>query len=316
MTPVSAMSQRRPARIAAAVCGVALDDAARVLDLDREAPPQLVLVDLRDSDAALAAAAFPATLPRVAVVTAEQRDLLSATGATVPTAISTDPAVLGPLIAAVSPRWARGATRVIVVTSGRGGVGRTLLVANLARRLAAVRSVLAVDLTASGALGWWLGVSARPWQDVASLTDELRAEHLALVAVEAAPRLLLIGGPPDAPPAALAAAALAAARDLVDLVIVDSPPVADPVARAAVAAADRVLVLTYDDAVSRAILEAAPVPSTAWSVGAQGPVERAFRVLPRDERSIAEAMTQRHQVRGALGAAYDELAGLLAIDAS
>ena len=319
MTPVSAVSaanQRRPPRIAAAVCGAALDNAARVLDLDREAPPQLVLVDLRDPAAAIAAAAFAGTLPRVAVVTAEQRDLLSAAGSAVPTAISTDPAVLGPLIAAITPRSARGATRVIVVTSARGGVGRTLLVANLAHRLAAMRSVLAVDLTASGALGWWLGVSARPWQDVAPLTDELRAEHLALVAVEAAPRLSVIGGPPEVPAAALATAALAAARDLVDVVIVDSPPVADPVARAAVAAADRVLVLTYDDAVSRAILEAAPVPPTAWCVGAQGPVERAFRVLPRDERSIADAMTRRQRVQGALGAAYDELAELLAIDAS
>jgi hypothetical protein len=303
-------------RIAVAVCGSALDNAARVLELDREARPQLVLVDLRDPDAAVAAAAYPGSLPRVAVVTAEQRELLAATGATVPTAVSTDPAVLGPLIAAVAPRSARGVTRVVVVTSGRGGVGRTLLVANLARRLAAARSVLAVDLTASGALGWWLGVSARPWLDLAPLTDELRAEHLGLLAVEAAARLSVIGGPPDAPTVALATVSLAAARDLVDIVIVDAPPLADPAARAAVAVADRVLVLTYDDAVSRAILDAAPVPDTAWRIGAQGPVEHAFRVLPRDERSIADAMSKRQRVHGALGAAYDELAELLAIDAS
>ena len=306
----------RPMRIAAAVCGSALDDAARILDLDREARPQLVLVDLRDPDAAVAAAAYPATLPRVAVVTAEQRDLLAATGATVPTAVSTDPAVLGPLIAAVAPRSSRGATRVIVVTSGRGGVGRTLLVANLARRLAATRSVLAVDLTGSGALAWWLGVSARPWLDIAPLTDELRAEHVGLLAVEAASRLSVIGGPSEAPTPALASVSLVAARDLVDIVLVDAPPLADPVARAAVAVADRVLVPTYDDAASRAILDAAAVPEAAWRIGAQGPVEHAFRVLPRDERSIADAMANRERSRGALGAAYDELTELLAIDAS
>lgn len=316
MTAVGGPSTTRPNRIAAAVCGAALDAVARILDLDRDAYPQLVLVDLRDPDAAAAAAALPASLPRVAVVTAEQRELLAASGTTVPTAISTDPAVLGPLIAAVAPRSARGATRVIVVSSGRGGVGRTLLAANLARRLAPARRVLAIDLTASGALGWWLGVAARPWSDLLPLTDELRAEHVALLVVEAAPRLAVIGGPPDAPTPELTTALLAAAGDLVDLVIVDAPPLADPVARAAVAGADRVLVLTYDDAVSRAVLGAAAVPEGAWCIGAQGPVERAFRVLPRDERSTAEAMTRRERVQGSLGAAYDELAELLAIDAS
>lgn len=306
----------KPLRIAAAVCGAALEEAARVLDLDRAARPQIVLVDLRDADAAVAAAAYPATLPRVAVVTAEQREMLAATGASVPTAISTDPAVLGPLVAAVAPRSARGATRVIVVTAGRGGVGRTLLVANLARRLAAARSVLAVDLTASGALGWWLGVGGRPWLDVASLADELRAEHLALLAVEAGTKLSVIGGPPEAPAAGLATVALTAARELADIVVVDAPPLADPVAQAAIAVADRVLVLGYDDVASRAVLAAAAVPEAAWRIGAQGPVEQAFRVLPRDERAVADAMARRERVDGALGAAYDALAELLAIDAS
>lgn len=306
----------RPLRIAAAVCGTALDEVARVLDLDRQAPPQLVLVDLRDPDAAVAAAAYPESLPRVAVVTAEQRELIAATGATVPTAISTDPAVLGPLVMAVAPRSARGATRVIVVTSARGGVGRTLLVANLARRLAEGRSVLAVDLTATGALGWWLGVASRPWLEITPLTDELRAEHLGLLAVEATARLAVLGGPPEIPPPALVTVALAAARDLVDTVIVDAPPLADPVTRAAIGSADRVLVLGYDDPVSRAILEAAVIPDDAWCIGAQGPIEHAFRVLPQDESSIAEAMATRAEIRGKLGTAYDKLAELLAIDAS
>jgi len=306
----------RTPRIAAAVCGRALDDVARTLDLDRSAPPQLVLVDLRDPDAAVAAATFPPALPRVAVVTEEQRDLLAASGATVATAISVDPAVLGPLIAAVTPRSARGATRVIVVTAARGGVGRTLLVANLATRLAAARSVMAVDLTASGALGWWLGATPRPWLEVAPLTEELRADHLAVLAAEVGPRLSVIGGPPCMPAVDLASAAIVAALDLVDLVIVDAPPLADPVARVAIAAADRVLALSYDDAVSRAVRDAAALPESAWWIGAQGPVERAFRSLPRDERSIAEALAARGPVHGGLGAAYDDLAELLAIDVS
>jgi len=284
-----------------------LDDAARTLDLDRSAPPQLVLVDLRDPDAAAVAGSFPAALPRVAVVTEEQRDLLTASGATVATAISTDPAVLGPLIAAVTPRSARVATRVIVVTAARGGVGRTLLVANLATRLAAARSVMAVDLTASGALGWWLGAIPRPWLEVAPLTEELRADHLAVLAVEVGPRLSIIGGPPCMPAAELASAAIAAALDLVDLVIVDAPMLA---------AADRVLALSYDDAVSRAVRDAAALPESAWWIGAQGPVEDAFRSLPRDERSIADALAARGPVHGGLGAAYNDLAELLAIDVS
>lgn len=306
----------RTPRIAAAVCGQALGHAARALDLDQSASPQLVLVDLRDPAAAAAAGAFPAALPRVAVVTEEQRELLTASGATVATAISTDPVVLGPLIAAVTPRSTRGATRVIVVTAARGGVGRTLLVANLATRLAAARSVLAVDLTASGALGWWLGTVPRPWVEVAPLTDELAADHLAVLAVEAGPRLSVIGGPPHMPAVELASAAIAAALDLVDLVLVDAPSLADPVTRAAMAAADRVLALSYSDAVSRAVRDAAALPESAWWIGAQGPVDDAFRSFPRDERSIADALAGRRPVRGPLGAAYDELAELLAIDVS
>ena len=314
---MTAVAPSRPTRIAAAVCGAALAEPARVLDLDPDARPQLVLVDLRDPAAAAAAAVYPATLPRVAVVTDEQRDLLAASGATVATVTSTDPAVLGPLVAAIAARVPRSATRLVVVSSARGGVGRTMLVANLARRLAPLRSVLAIDLTASGALGWWLGVDARPWSDVAPVTDELGPEHLGLLASDVAPRLSVLGGPPDMPTAALAAATLRAARELVELVIVDAPPVADPLTRAAIDLADRVLVLSYDDDVSRAILAAAAIPlDEVWRIGAQGPIAGAFRTLPRDERSVARAMTTRRPVGGALGAAYDSLAELLAIDAS
>ena len=79
----------------------------------------------------------------------------------------------------------------------------------------------------------------------------------------------------------------------------------------------RVLVLSYDDDVSRAVLDAAAIPlDEVWQVGAQGPIAGAFRNLPRDERSVARAMTTRRPVGGALGASYDALAELLAIDAS
>src|SRR5207302_310815 len=101
---------------------------------------------------------------------------------------SCEPAVLGPLIAATLPPAKRGSTRSILVTSARGGVGRSLLVANLARRLALLRATLCVDLTGDGTLSWWLGVTSGSWSDLEDLTDELTAEHLGGARVRRRPR--------------------------------------------------------------------------------------------------------------------------------
>jgi hypothetical protein len=61
------------------------------------------------------------------------------------------------------------------------------------------------------------------------------------------------------------------------------------------------------------------VPAGAWIIGSQcqaDPPVDAFRVLPRDERAIADALATQGRAGGALGRAYDELAELLAIDAT
>jgi len=42
----------------------------------------------------------------------------------------------------------------------------------------------------------------------------------------------------------------------------------------------------------------------------------AFRALPRDEAAVAAALSGRRAAGGALGRAYDELAELIALDAS
>ncbi|HEY8758196.1 MAG TPA: hypothetical protein VIN74_06840, partial [Candidatus Limnocylindria bacterium] len=144
---------------AVAICGGAeLRTACEVLGLeDTGSRPRLVLVDLRVADAARAAAAFEAQIPRVVIGTPDQTGLLAALGDDrVLVASSTDPAVLGPLVVRALPRVVRDRTRVVTVTAARGGTGRTLCAANLARRLARDRTVMAIDATGSGALGWWL----------------------------------------------------------------------------------------------------------------------------------------------------------------
>ena len=307
---------------AVAICGGSeLRAACYVLGLDDTGSrPRLVLVDLRVADASHAAAAFDAQVPRIIVGTPDQTGILAALGdGRVLVATSADPAVLGPLVARALPRAARERTRVVTVTAARGGTGRTLCAANLARRLAADRTVLAIDATGTGALGWWLGVEPRPWADLEALAGELRAEHVELVAAAAAPRLAVVGGAPASPTADVLAMTIAAAREQADLVLIDGAALADERARTASARSDRVLVLSYADGASRAALAAADVPEGAWIIGSQsesGSLGDAFRVLPRDERAVSEALATRGRAGGALGRAYDDLAELLAIDAT
>ena len=145
---------------AVAICGGAeLRSACDVLGLEEgDSRPRLVLVDLRVEDAARAAAAFEPQIPRIVIGAPEQNALFAALGDDrLLVATSADPAVIGPLVARALPRAARDRTRVLTVTAARGGTGRTLCAANLARRLAGDQSVLAIDGTGTGALGWWLG---------------------------------------------------------------------------------------------------------------------------------------------------------------
>jgi hypothetical protein len=285
------------------------------------ARPDLILVDLRDPSSCISAAAFASAIPRVAVAGENERALAAALGYDAASIAATcEPAALGPLVVAALPRAPRRATRVVVITGVRGGVGRTLLVANLARRLATRLGVAAVDATGTGALGWWLQCSPRAWTELEGLTDELTAEHLAVVAVESA-GLRVIGGAPVAPTRALAESTVRAAASLAELVVVDAPVLADERGRALAAIADRMLVLSYDDPLSLVTIEASDVPADAWLMASQSRVPRlgeraAFRALPRDEAAVAAALSGRRAAGGALGRAYDELAELIALDAS
>lgn len=308
----------------AAICGG--DDlraAGTALGLDPcdGDTPDLVLVDLRNASACVAAAAIKSGIPRVAVAGEAERALAAALGYDASfLAASCEPAALGPLVVAALPHATRRATRLVVVTGARGGVGRSLLVANLARRLASRLTVAAIDATGTGALGWWLQCAPRAWTELEGLTDELTGEHLAVVATESA-GLRVIGGAPVVPTRALAESTVRAAASLAELVLVDAPVLADDRGRALAALSDRVLVLSYDDALSLVTLEASEVPSGAWLIASQSRSARvgdrtAFRALPRDEAAVGAALSGRRAAGGALGRAYDELAELIALDAS
>ncbi|HET7700157.1 MAG TPA: hypothetical protein VFM06_04735 [Candidatus Limnocylindria bacterium] len=281
----------------------------------------VALVDLRDPAAVARAAALDRAVPRVVVAGEPERHLASALGID-PSRIvvSQEPAVLGPALMSALPVVARAPTRTVLVTGARGGVGTTLLATNLGRRLARTRRVCLIDGTGSGAAAWWLGCGAGPWPELEGLVDELTADHLAVIATEAA-GLRLVGGAPAAPSRALLAATVRAATAKSDLVIVDAPPMTSAAARDLAAQVDRRLLLAYDDPCSRATLASLAPADDVWLVASQSKAARlderaVFRSLPRDESSVAQAMAKRWAVGGALGTAYDRFAELLLIDGS
>ncbi len=302
--------------------GGELRESALALGLELvDAGAELAIVDLRDAAALRAAASLPATLPRVVVAGEAERPLLDAL-AVEPSRVASacDARAIGPLVAAATPARPRSATRVVIVSAVRGGVGRTLLVANLARRLAQRLSVTAIDLSGTGALAWWLACEPRPWSELEALGDELSPDHLALLATQALPGLRVVGGPPSAPTPPIAIAAIRAALVLDDLVLLDAPLATDALFAAAARAADRVLVLAYEDALSAATL-AAVAPPDGWLILSQSRAVRlgereVFRALPRDEAAVSAALARRDRVGGGLGRAYDDLAEILALDAS
>jgi hypothetical protein len=312
VSPSAAICGGDDLRAAAAALGLDPCDAGR---------PDLVLVDLRDASACAVAASIESGIPRVVVAGESERALAAALGYDASSIAATcEAAALGPLVVAALPRAPRRATRLVVVTGARGGVGRSLLVANLARRLASRITVAGVDATGTGALGWWLECKPRTWTELEGLTNELTAEHLAVVSTETA-GLRVIGGAPVAPTRALAESTVRAAASLAEIVMVDAPVVADDRGRALTALADRVLLLSYDDPLSLATLETCEVPSGVWLLASQSRAARigphpAFRALPRDEAAVGAALSSRRAIGGALGRAYDELADLIALDAS
>ena len=302
----------------AAVCGGPdLAAAADALGLVAAPEPEVILVDTRCEDGVARAAAFAATIPRVLVATGATAELLRAAGVA-HIAAGTAAEAVGPHLAAALPARTREATRRIVITAARGGVGRTLLATNLALRLGRAGPLWLLDATGTGAAGWWLRADARPWSELEPMASELSIEHLRLVATAVAPGIRVVGGPGTAPSWPLLAACL---RELDrELVIVDAAPLADERTRAlrdGSATARRTLVLTYADAASLAALAAHDL-GDAWLIGSQGalPDGAAFRSVPRDDDAVARALADRARVGGRLGRAYDELAELLGIDAT
>ena len=283
---------------------------------------ELAIIDTRETEALSRAASLPLTVPRVFIASAVQRGVMNALGIDLSRVVeSCDPAMLGPVVMSALPVRRRSATRVAVMTSVRGGVGRTLLAANLALRIAPRMRVCVIDATGTGAAGWWLNTHARPWPSLEGLVDELSADQLSVLAEEVGPGLRVVGGPPIAPSDALLSATTRAATALDDLVIVDAPIAADQLAHRALATADRVMLVAYDDPLSVAAIDAFSPSEDIWLIASQSRVPRlgardVFRALPRDESAVGAALGHRERIRGQLGRAYDDLAELLVIDAS
>jgi len=282
----------------------------------------VAVVDAEDADAVACASTIASSVPRIVVAPREKHAMLRALGTDASHIVASgSPAELGPAITAILPKRARTATRVVAVTGTRGGVGRTLLVTNLARRLARSGRVAIIDATGSGAAAWWLAAEAAPWSELEPLATELSPEHLAIIAREAAPGLHLVGGGCTAPSGSIVVAAIRAAVAAFDLVLVDAPPAYCDVPVAMRSLLDRAVVLTYDDPVSLAVLLAPSIAEGDWIVASQFIARRlgdrdVFRSLPRDERAVGTALASRGPVGGRLGHAYDEFAEVLAIDAA
>lgn len=304
----------------ALVLGDALITPASLLGLDLVADgPEIILVDLSDEAAVTSAAGIHPMVPRLAVAGTVQAAFIQALGrGGFELVTRAEPAAMGPLIARLAPRPARSATRLVVVTGVAGGCGRTLLAVNLALRLATRGSVALVDLTGSGSASWWLRVAAAPWAEIEGVASELTPEHLAVVASERG-RVRVIGGAGSVPSAELGLATTRASLGLADIVVVDGPPLLDERTRVIVGLADRVLVVATDDPWSAAQLAAAS--RDHWFIASRCEREEiashgVMRSLPDDPVAVRSAAQGDGTVGGRLGRAYDDLAELLAIDAT
>jgi len=282
---------------------------------------QVAVVDARDRAQLAAASALPHALPRLTIAAPEDASFLAAIGidsARVVTSI--EAARIGPALVALIPRSKRGPTKLVVITGVRGGVGRTLLAANLALRIAKRLRVCAIDATGTGALAWWLRAAPKPWSDAEAIAAEMSEEHLPVIA-DAGAGVQVVGGAGAAPSAGVLHATVRVTTALDDLVIVDAPLTTDANARALADGADRRVVLAYDDPCSALLLDADPPQERDWVIAAQSRKatiagRTAFRALPRDESAVASAASSRSQAGGGLGRAYDELAELVTIDAT
>jgi hypothetical protein len=280
--------------------------------------PDALVVDLRDAGAVRRAAALSG-VPRLFVGGDAERPLVAALGLEGSFVAGIEAARIGPALMRILPAPRRAATRMVVVTGSRGGVGRTLLATNVARRIATHRPLWLIDATGSGAAAWWVGADPRSWSSLEALAGEMSLEQLGLAAHQTVEGVRCVGGGGASPSRDLLLAAVRVALASDELVMVDAPVAFDALTSSLVALAERTLFLAYDDPISLAA-----VPSEAddvWVIASQCARPRlgdrsAFRALPRDEPAVAAALAARAAVGGALGRAYDDLAQLLLIDAS
>lgn len=305
----------------ALILGDSLRAAAAALALEPVADvPDLVLLDLSDPGAVAAAALADPMAPRLVLANGDEVALMRALGrGGFEVLASADPAAVGPHVARLAPQRRRHATRLILVSGVAGGCGRTILAVNLADRLATRGSVALIDLTGSGSAAWWLRVGAAPWNEIEGVTLELTPEHLAVVASERG-AIRVVGGTGSMPSAELALAATRAALALVDVVVVDAPPLHDERTRSIGTIADRVMILAADDPASRAQL-AAINKGGHWVLASRSQRDEiaghsVVRSFPDDAAAVRAAADGDGTVGGRLGRAYDDLAELLAIDAT
>ena len=300
-------------------CGATFAAAIETLGLEAvEDRPDLVLVDVDDDAAVARAAEILPEIPRIAIVGAERELILRAVGASVPVALSSHPAAIGPLVARLAPGRSRSATRIVVVTGVSGGIGRTLLVANLAARIGTRTSVVVLDATGTGAAAWWLGLAPGSWADLEGLVDELTAEHIAVVASERE-RIRLIGAAGLMPTARLVATTARACDGWSELVLVDAPVLVDERTRVLWEVADRVIVLASEGGPHAAALDGLASDERTWLVASRSRAATiggrdVLRALPDDPASVRSATRGPSLAGGALGRAYDDLAELLALD--
>jgi len=159
-------------------------------------------------------------------------------------------------------------SRVIAVVNGKGGVGKTSLVANLGGMYAAGDTrVLVIDLDPQGNLGNDLGyLGSRAGDDGEGLVSAVSNGHPMVPLRDVRSGLDVVPGGPQLEELAQAlregvfpdggvqdfAASLAPIAEDYDLVLIDCPPGIDALQKAALAAARWVLIPTKSDDASRA----------------------------------------------------------------
>ncbi len=179
--------------------------------------------------------------------------------------------------------------KIIVVSNGKGGVGKTTTTMALASILAEKYKLLAVDADIQGSFTWWVQQSKKGIGfDLAQETDPQLLENLRNVVGY---DLIIVDTPP-----ALSSATLAAVIPAADYLVLPTPPapmdlavLVETVKRAITPAkvAHRVLLTKVD---TRSLGEALEAQKTLRELGI--PVCTAFvRAYKAHERAALEGMT-------------------------